>query len=71
MLKTLLSKVPASDTSTLVFAPNNLDPVLHETVQSLRSQGYRIVYALGDEKPPAHCEKQLIYHQGQWQLAPC
>jgi ATP phosphoribosyltransferase regulatory subunit len=57
-----------------IWMPDSTDAALWQQVCQLRSEGYRVVQALPGQPVSAareaDCDRQLIQHDGLWQLVP-
>lgn len=76
-LKALLGFLPAADSdagSILVVAGDDLSPAqdseLWQTVQQLRGEGERVVFALSSGMPSEVFERQLVLSGGHWLIEP-
>ncbi|MEX6501504.1 ATP phosphoribosyltransferase regulatory subunit [Pseudomonas zhanjiangensis] len=75
-LKTLvgLGQMQLGDCPAGIWAPDNHDMALWRVVQQLRAEGARVVQALPgqalSEAPEAGCDRQLLFSDGRWQVAP-
>jgi ATP phosphoribosyltransferase regulatory subunit len=69
-LKTLLALVPASMVESVgIYAPYSQDAALENLIQSLRSQGERIVCALPGQQGDARamqCDREIIKQGNAW-----
>lgn len=65
----LLDSIVQREEQESILAPSlsEKDPDLSVTVESLRAEGQRVIYQLGDELPN-HCTKKLIKQEGLWQV---
>ena len=69
-LKALLALLPDCTAAAAILAPNSKDADLWHKVQSLRSSGEQVVFALpGDTQVPV-CDRELVFKDGDWHLVP-
>lgn len=74
-LKTLIAVATTTvPVGAAVMAPHCEDAAasasLWTAVQELRAQGERVIAALPGQPQPPGCDRQLVWHDGQWQLQP-
>lgn len=73
-LKTLvtLGRMPLGEEPAGIWAPDSHDVYLWQAVRRLRADGERVVQALPgqqlSEAVQAHCDRQLVLHEGCWQV---
>lgn len=73
-LKTLvtLGRMPLGEEPAGIWAPDSHDVYLWQAVRRLRADGERVVQALPgqelSEAVQAHCDRQLVLHEGRWQV---
>jgi ATP phosphoribosyltransferase regulatory subunit len=73
-LKTLvtLGSMPLGEEPAGIWAPDSHDVYLWQAVRRLRADGERVVQALPgqelSEAVQAHCDRQLVLHEGRWQV---
>ena len=69
-LKALLALLPDCTAAAAILAPNRKDADLWHKVQSLRSSGEQVVFALpGDTQVPV-CDRELVFKDGDWHVVP-
>lgn len=69
-LKALLALAPPAERVGAVLAPADEDTGLWQTVQRLRGEGERVIYAMPGQTDTAGCDRQLVREGDQWVVKP-
>lgn len=69
-LKTLLAFAPPAAATGGILAPASDAADLWETVQALRAEGERVVFAFPGQHGDCGCDRELAFLDGLWQLRP-
>jgi ATP phosphoribosyltransferase regulatory subunit len=72
-IKALVSLIARPSPQAAIRAPWGEDAGLHQAIAKLRAQGHTVVCMLpghDSEVDEFHCDRELVFHQGQWTLQP-
>lgn len=73
-LKSLIAAMPAPGRRTAILAPccdeGDAAQQLWKCIQQLRATGERVVVAFPGQSVPDGCDRQLVWRESKWQLAP-
>jgi len=72
-IKALVSLIARPAPQAAIRAPWGEDAGLHQAIAKLRAQGHTVVCMLpghDSEVDEFHCDRELVFHQGQWTLQP-
>jgi ATP phosphoribosyltransferase regulatory subunit len=69
-LKALMALLPAPDPGQgAISMPDADDPALEAKVNELRAAGEIVINCLSTD-PDSRCDRQLVEHDGEWQVQP-